>query len=324
MRRRDLVLLAPGAIAAMSSWARAQQRAASARIGYLGAATTMDVFDAFREEIGRFGYVEGRNLDVTFHAFGEDPGRLPALAAELVRARVDLIVADGSEDALRAVRAATDSIPIVVVAVNYDPLERGYVASLARPGGNITGVFLRSLEVVPKQVELLKAMRPDATRLAILYGRETEDEFTVAESSAKAQGLTISQVRLGDPPFDFDAVFRRAAQESPQIVLVLSTPGFAAHRKETAAAALRYRLPAMFRFRAYVEAGGLMSYGASNTAPRRRAAGYVAKILGGAKPADLPIQREDAFEFVLNLDTAKKLGLTIPPPLLTRADEVVE
>ncbi len=139
MRRRDLVLFATSAIMAGSSLARGQQNSVPARIGYLGAANVTEAFGAFAGEMTRLGYIEGRNLAVAFHAFGENPGRLPTLAAELVRSQVDAIVADGSEDALRATRAATDSIPIVVVAVNYDPLERGYVASLARPGGNITG-----------------------------------------------------------------------------------------------------------------------------------------------------------------------------------------
>jgi putative ABC transport system substrate-binding protein len=323
MRRRDLIALVTGAIAARSSLARAQQKPRSA-IGYLGSVRATEAFDAFYEQMAQLGYVDGRNVSVTFHAFGEDPGRLPALAAELVRAGVDAIVADGSEDTLRAARTVTDSIPIVAVAVNYDPLERGYVASLARPGGNITGVFFRSLEVVPKQVELLRAIRPEATRLGIVYGVETEDEFGVGESSAKTQGLEINPVRLGDPPYDFDAVFHEAAQDEPQIVLVLSTPAFAAHRKEAATAALRYRLPAMFRFRSYVQDGGLMSYGADNAGMRRLAATYVAKILGGARPADLPIQRADKFELVINVKTAKTLGIAIPPLMLTRADEIVE
>jgi putative tryptophan/tyrosine transport system substrate-binding protein len=324
MRRRDLVLLATVAMMVKPSLARGQQKAPSAKIGYLGAANVTEAVGAFYGEMIRLGYVEGQNFAVVFHAFGEDPAKLPALAADLARARVDVIVADGSEAPLRAVRAATDGIPIVVVAVNYDPLERGYVESLAHPGGNITGVFFRSLEVVPKQVELLRAMLPEATRLGILYGAETEDEFAVAESSAKAQGLTVSPVKLGDPPYDFDTVFRRVVQDEPQIMLVLSTPAFAAHRNEVVAAALRYRLPAMFRFRSYVQDGGLMSYGADNAAARRLAASYVAKILGGARPADLPIQRADKFELVINVKTAKTLGIAIPPLMLTRADEVIE
>jgi putative ABC transport system substrate-binding protein len=210
-----------------------------------------------------------------------------------------------------------------MIAINYDPIEQGYAKSLAHPGGNLTGVFFRSLELAEKQIELLRVMAPQASQLAVLWGAETQDEFASAQAGAKAQGWATRSIELGAPPYDFDAIFRRIAAEAP-IVLVLSTPAFAPHQQEVAAAALRYRLPAMFRFRSYVEAGGLMSYGVDNLALRRLAAGYVAKILTGAKPSELPIQQADKFELVINKQTAAALGLTIPPLLLARADGVIE
>jgi putative ABC transport system substrate-binding protein len=325
MNRRRLLGWLAG-IAVAGPWlARAQQAGAPARIGYLSAGPRDgDAGSAFFGELSRLGHVEGRNLTVLFDEYGEKPDRLPALVTKLVRAPVDVIVAEGSEAPLRAAHAATERIPIVMIAINYDPIERGYAKSLAHPGGNVTGVFFRSLELVAKQVELLKAMVPEATRLTVLWGAETEDEFGVAESSAKALGLTMRSFKLDAPPYDFDAVFRGVAEDAPQIVLVLATPAFSRHHARVAAAALHYRLPAMFRFRDYVEFGGLMSYGVNSLAMRRLAAAYVAKILGGARPADLPVQRADKFELVINMKTATALGLTVPQSLFARADEVIE
>lgn len=197
-RRRFIALL--GGAASCPLVADAQQRAASRRIGYLGASRITEATEGFFDEIRRLGYVEGQNLELLFKEFGERPDQLPALATELVRAGVEVIVADGSEAPPRAARASTDRLPIVAVAVNYDPIERGYAAGLAHPGGNVTGVFLRPFELVPKQIELLREMVPQAARLAIIYGADTKDEFAAAEDSAKAQGLTsrpfASAIRL--------------------------------------------------------------------------------------------------------------------------------
>lgn len=293
MRRRDLLSLLAGTAMGLPLAARAEQQA---QIGYLGAPPRKsEPIDAFFDELAHLGYTEGRNLHVEFHQIGEEPDKIPALASELIRARVDVIVAEGSEAPLRATRALTRSIPIVIVAVNYDPIERGYAASLAHPGGNVTGIVFPALEIVGKQLELLKEIVPQASRVTVARAAENGDEFTAAESSAKAQGLAVDPFKFGDPPYDFDAIFRRLAESAPQIVLVLSPPGFAGHHSTIGALALRYRLPAMFRFRDFVEAGGLMSFGVNSAAMRRTAARYVAKILGGARPADLPIERADVF-----------------------------
>jgi putative ABC transport system substrate-binding protein len=324
MNRRNLLPLLSGAAAARPIAVRAQ-RSGPVRIGYLspGRKDTEDNH-AFFEELTSLGYIEGRNLAIDFDESGESPERLPALVAEMVRAPVDLIVAPGSEPVARAARDATGSIPIVLIAINYDPVERDYAKSLAHPGGNLTGVFFRSIEIAGKQVELLKQMVPQASRLTVLWGPEVQDEFAAAADGARAQGLAIRSLQLGAPPYDFDAMFGAAADEASPLVLVLSTPAFASHHKEVAAAALRHRIAAMFRYRSYVEAGGLMSYGVDNLAMRRLAARYVAKILGGIPPADLPIQRADKFELVINAKTAEMLGLTVPPLLRARADEVIE
>ena len=322
MNRREALVLFAGAVVTGPDFARAQPKPVSARIGYLSPGKGPDA--PFFDELALLGYRQGRNLEILQKVFGDDPDRLPEFAAALVHAPVEAIVARGPESAARAAHAATGTIPIVVIAINYDPIERGFAASLAHPGGNVTGVFYRSLELTAKQVELLKAIAPEATRLSVLWGEETQDEFAAAESAAKVLGLATRSFKLGAPPYDFDAEFRRLAEDAPQVVLVLSTPAFAGHHSEVAAATLRYRLPAMHRFRSYVEAGGLMSYGVDDPAMSRLAARYVAKILGGARPADLPVERADRFDLAINLHTAKALGLTVPPYLLARADEVIE
>jgi putative ABC transport system substrate-binding protein len=322
VKRRYLFELITGATVAVPFAAHAQQNKRKVRIGYLspGKGPDTPLFD----ELAILGYREGRNLEVVYGVFGDDPNRLPEFVAGFLRAPVDLILARGSEATVRAARAVTNTIPIVVIAINYDPIERGYVASLAHPGGDVTGVYFQSLELTAKQVELLKAIAPQATRLTVLWGEETQDEFVAAEDAAKALGLTTRSFRLGAPPYDYEAMFRRLAEDAPPLVLVLSTPAFAGHGTEVAAAELRYRLPAMHRFRGYVEAGGLMSYGVDDPAMSRLAARYVAKILGGARPADLPVERADRFDLAINLQTAKALGITVPPHLLARADEVIE
>jgi putative ABC transport system substrate-binding protein len=323
MRRREILLVLGGFAVARPVIARAQR---PPLIGYTspGSKERPETAGAFFAELARQGYAEGRNLNVLFYDFIAEPGAASAKAEEFVRAGVHVIVADGPEAPMRAAHNATHVIPIVVVAINYDPVERGYAASLSRPGGNVTGIFLRSIELAAKQVELLKTLMPDAARLTVLWAADTEDEFRAVATGATGLGLELRSARLGDPPYDFDAVFRGLADGKPQPVLVLSPPAFAAHHEAIAAAALRHRLPAIFRFRSYVDAGGLMSYGVNRPAMSQRAAIVVAKILGGAKPAELPIERADKFELVINLKTANALGLAVPSLLRARADEVIE
>lgn len=322
MRRREFIAVFGGFVVAYPLAARAQRPAA---IGYMSPGVRRpETTGAFLDELARHGYAEDRNLKVLFYDFLAEPAAASARAEDFVRSGVDAIVVDGPEIPMRAAQNATRSIPIVAVAVNYDPVERGYATSLSRPGGNVTGIFLRSIELAGKQVEFLKTMMPDATRLTVLWGAETEDEFGSVATSATAFGLELRSLKLGDPPYDFESVFRGLADGKPQPVLVLSPPAFASHRAEIAAAALRHRLAAIFRFRSYVDAGGLMSYGANRPAMSQQAAIYVGKILQGAKPAELPIQRADKFELVINLKTARALGLHAPQSLLARADEVIE
>jgi putative tryptophan/tyrosine transport system substrate-binding protein len=241
-----------------------------------------------------------------------------------MRLQVDLIVATGPEVALQAVVGASRSIPIVILAVQYDPIERGYVSSLARPGGNITGVFYRQPELAAKQLELLTQTFPEKSRLAVLYDTNSADQLSAAEEAARSMPLELRPLKLEKPPYDFGAAFQTMAQGTAQMVLVLSSPFFVERRPEVAALAIEHRLPTMFVFKSYVESGGLMSYGVEQLAMYRRIGLYVAKILNGTKPADLPVEQPTRFELVVNLKTAKALGLELPPSLLARADEVIE
>jgi putative ABC transport system substrate-binding protein len=235
-----------------------------------------------------------------------------------------LIVATGPEVALQAVVGASRSIPIVILAVQYDPIARGYVDSLARPGGNITGVFYRQPELAAKQLELLTQAFPERSRFAILYDANSVDQFSAAEEAAKSMPVELRPLKLEKPPYDFAAAFATMAQGGAQVVLVLSSPSFVEHRPQIAALAIVHRLPTMFVFKSYVAAGGLMSYGVEQLAMYRRIGVYVAKILNGTKPADLPVEQPTKFELVVNLKTAKEIGLELPTSILLRADEVIE
>ena len=229
----------------------------------------------------------------------------------------------GPEIALQAVIGASGHIPIVMFAVNFDPIERGYVTSLAQPAGNITGVISRPLELARKQIDLLRQVFPDRNRLAVLYDTQSADQFTAADQGAKSLNLQVQALKV-DPAYDFAGVFEAAAKGGAQLVLVQSSPAFTKHMPEIGEVAVKHRLPTMFTFRHYVDHGGLMSYGVDFPPLWRRTADYVARILKGAKPAELPIEQPTKFEFVVNLKTARALGVTIPNGILLAADEVIE
>jgi putative ABC transport system substrate-binding protein len=328
MRRREFItLIGVVATAAWSLAARAQERAKVIRIGFLGvslnAPGTTALFQQFLDELRDNGFTQGQNLVVEHRRLDDSRGIFVA-AAELMRLQVDLVVAQGPETALQAVVGASRSIPIVIQAINYDPVERGYVESLARPGGNITGLFYRQAELAAKKVELLTQAFPERTRLGILWDGLVADEFSAAERAAKILNLEVRAFKLENPPYDFATAFRALAQDGTQMLLVLSSPFFSEHRVQLAELAIQHRLPFMFIFKTYVEVGGLMSYGVDNAAMYRRTGALVARILKGAKPADLPVEQGTKFLFAVNLKTARALGVTLPAAILLRADEVIE
>jgi putative ABC transport system substrate-binding protein len=327
VKRREFITLLGGAAVAWPLAARAQSAARTFRIGFLGPALTspppIGYYRAFLAELRELGYVEGTNLAVE-HRPQDDPGRIFAVAAELMRSRPELIVAAGGENALQAVVGASIAVPIVMIAVNYDPIERGYVASLARPGGNITGVVLRRSEFAGKQVQLLAEAFPGRTRLAAVFDAQTADQLGAAEQAAKAPQMQIQPIKLENFPYDFGAAFRDASAGGAQMVLVLSSIYFTRFAPQITRLAAQHRLPAMYATKLYVDAGGLMSYGVDFTTMYRKAASYVGRILKGANPADLPVELATKFETVVNLKTAKAMGIELPTSVLLRADEVIE
>ena len=323
-----IVVLACGLLA-VPHVGTAQQPGKVVRVGLLSssfpAPRSTPFFEAFWEELHHFGYVEGQNLAIEFRTGEGQAERLPALAAELARLPVDVLVAPGPEATLRAARQATRTIPIVMVAIDYDPIALGYVAGLPRPGENITGVFFQQLELTGKRLELLKEAVPQMQRVAVLWDAFSADQFRGAEDTARVFGVQVHSLALHNPPdYDFAGAFSAAVQGRADALLVLSSPIFHRERRQLTALALTHRLPAIFGQREFVEAGGLMAYGANLATMYRRAADYVDKILKGAKPADLPVEQPIKFDLVINLKTAKAIGLTIPPTLLFQADEVLK
>jgi ABC-type uncharacterized transport system substrate-binding protein len=327
VKRRTFISLLVGAAAAWPLAARAQQAGKVWRIGILG--TSLNVpnlvayYEAFLAELKALGFEEGKNITINYQLAADPRGTFVA-AAELLRSPVDLIWVNGPEVGLQAVVVASGFIPIVVLAVNYDPIERGYVSSLAHPGGNITGVFYRQPELAVKQLELLTQAFPNATQLGVVWDALSADQFAAAEPVARARQLALQPLKLEKPPYDFAAAFRTLADGGAQMVLVLSSPFFSEHRPQIAEASRAHRLPTMFIFRSYVDAGGLMSYGVNQVQTYRRIAAYIAKIFNGAKAADLPVEQVSNFELVVNLKTARAIGVELPTAILLRADEVIE
>jgi putative ABC transport system substrate-binding protein len=327
MRRRDFIALLGGA----SCWpalAPAQQQGKTFRIGVFSGAAGNSImgpaYAAFLDELRRLGFVEGQNLNVEYRPTVPDVSTMIVQARDLVRSEVDAFAALGAEPALKAVVAATNTIPIVFVANNYDPIALGYVRTLAKPGGNITGIFLRQTELAEKQVELLHEAVPDRKRLAVLWDEISANQFAAAENRARALGLQVQSLKMEKPPYDLGAAFRAISDAGSQKLLALTSPFFARQSDRLVGLATQHRLPSMFIFRNYVLAGGLMSYGADNVAMYRQGAVNVAKILQGQNPADLPVELPTTFEFAVNLKTAKAIGVELPTSILLRANDVIE
>ncbi len=307
--------------------ADAQQTGKIPRIGYLtGTPVTADNarIEAFREGLRELGYVEGTNIVFEWRSYDGSQDHQRALAAELVRLKVDVIVAVGSGD-IRSAKEATATIPIVMVQ-GGDVVKSGFVASLARPGGNITGLATPRPELSGKRLELLKEVVPGVSRVAVLAssaGRDYAEIQRELERAAATLGVKLQYLNIQSLK-DIEAAFRAASKERADAALFrVAGPVVYPHRTRIAELAMNSRLPAIFERVVEVEAGGLMSYGTNFDELYRRAATYVDKILKGAKPADLPVEQPTKFEFVINLKTAKQIGLTIPPNVLARADKVI-
>jgi putative ABC transport system substrate-binding protein len=281
-------------------------------------------FLAFEDRLREVGYVEGRNLTIEFLYLEGRLERYPEAMAELLRRQVDVVIAGGQEAALKAAKEATSTIPIVVVAIDYDPLARGYIAGLAQPGGNVTGVVLNQIELTGKRLELLKEAVPSATRILALWDAVSADQFLATRTVAAKLNLPLVSLELRDPPYDYALAFAGADGKRGDALLAMTSPFFFRDRARLADLALQHRLPSVFVLREHTDAGGLMSYAPSLTGMYRRAADYVDRIAKGTKPVDLPVEQPTKFELVINLKTANEIGLSMPPTLLARADEVIE
>jgi putative ABC transport system substrate-binding protein len=326
LRRRQFLTLLSGTAAAWPLAARAEQPTLPI-VGYVHAdspQTVLGLLGAFREGLGETGYVEGQNVAIEYRWAENDLSRIPELVADLVRRRVAVIATPGSSAAALAAKAATSTIPIVF-SLGLDPVQLGLVASLSRPGGNITGVNSMSNELVAKRLGLLHELLPTATRFAVLVNPKnptTESLKKDVEVAAAAIGPQI-EFFTASTGVDIDTAFASLVQRADAL-LVHPDNLFINRRIQLTTLAARHAVPAIYPLRPDAEAGGLMSYGTKLADAHRQAGVYTGRILKGAKPADLPVVQPTKFEFVINLQTAKTIGLTVPPTLLARADEVIE
>jgi putative ABC transport system substrate-binding protein len=324
MRRREFLGGLGGATALWTLGVSAQETGRVYRIGVfasVGNPAMRSAYRAFRDELRAQGFIEGQNLVLDQRPTDQAPAALAANVAEMARSKVDAIVTS-TQPALQA--AAGTGAPIIISANNYDPIAHGYVKSLARPGGNVTGVVLRQTELAEKQVELLTQAFPERKRLAMQWDSISADQFNAAERRAKALGLDVISIKLETPPYNFGAAFQRMREGGAQFLLNLSSPFMGRYAQDIIDLTIQYRLPTMFIFQSYAESGGLMSYGADPVAIYRQLGVYVAKVLRGVKPADLPVEQPNKFEMVVNLKTAKAIGVELPTSILLRADAVIE
>jgi putative ABC transport system substrate-binding protein len=306
--------------------AEAQQPKKVPRIGYLSrtgdSKNPGPQVEVFRQGLRDVGYIEGKNIRVEYR-YIEGTDSIPSLVAELVQLKVDVLVL-GPLPAIRAAMQATKTIPIVMVTTQ-DPVAAGFVDSLARPGGNITGLTTLQRELSGKRLELLKEAVPGISRVgALLSAAQTRDDFKWYEAPARALKIQLQLLEVRDPNPDFDAVFQAAAKGRASALITVAGSLFDRYTKRFADLAIKNRLPSMHEVSRYVEAGGLMSYSADDAESYRRAAYYVDRILKGTKPAELPVEQPTKFEFVINLKTAKQIGVTIPPEVLARASRLIK
>jgi putative ABC transport system substrate-binding protein len=324
MRRREFIAGLGGA-AAWPLIISAQRSNKIDRIGILSTANprSASFYQAFEQRLRDLGHIEAQNIVFEYRDAKGEVDKLPELAADLVRLDANIIVA-ATAPATRAAMGATATIPIVIVAVNYDPVVLGYVDSIARPGANITGLYFQHLELLAKRFGLFKEMLPSAGRVALVSDSFTSDQLKAVEAANQSVGFQLQLLDLQNLPYDFESAFRAATRSRAEAIFVLESAPIFRARTQIAQLALQTRLPTSFAFRGYVEVGGLVSYGVNFSTMYRRAAEYADKILRGTKAGELPVEQSTQFELVINLKTAKALGITVPPSLLVSADELIE
>jgi putative ABC transport system substrate-binding protein len=325
MRRREFITLLSGAAAGWPTAARAQRPMPV--IGFLGSRAPgddPDLLAAFRLGLKEAGYIEGQNVAIEYHFAENQYERLPVLAADLVRRQVAVICANGP--AAQAAKAATETIPIVFTA-GFDPVEVGLVASLNRPGGNVTGLSILDVELGPKRLELLHQLIPKATNVAALVNPTDRARATAISKNMQAAARQIGlqlQVLYASTDSEIDALFATLAQQQTGVLVIGGDPFFNSRAEHLGALTVRHAVPAIYQLRAFAAGGGLVSYGADLADSYRQMGIYAGRILNGEKPADMPVQQATKVELIINLKTAKGFGVTVPLPLLGRADEVIE
>jgi putative tryptophan/tyrosine transport system substrate-binding protein len=324
MRRRELIaLLGFATVWPLAARAQTPQRKVL-RVGFVGAqARDAPIYDAFIKRMAELGYQEGKN-------FSFDYVRTPSLEAydasfrELAARKPDIMMAAGNEPALRAARAAAGPLPIVFLAIDFDPVERGYVASMARPGGNITGIFVHPLELAAKRIELVRQALPQARKLGLLWDGSSRDQAEAAATAAATLGFEPRRIEVSSQPPDYVAAFAQMADAPGEPIVIPAGPIFLRDRDTIERLLLERRIPSIGAFRETAEAGALMSYGADLLGLFGDVASVVDQVAKGRKPADLPITQSTRFHLAVNLKTAKSLGLDLSPTLIARADEVIE
>ena len=327
MTSRREFIMALGAAMIEPGPAHAQGANRKYRLGVLttSAATFKDAhWVAFFQHLGELGLVEGRNLIVERRHAAERVDRLPALATELASLKCDVFFTGGAEATLAALSGASKAVPIIVVAVDFDPVATGDVVSLARPGGRVTGVTAMQSTMPAKRLELLKEMLPRTGKVAVFTNSQTTDQLSVVQGTARRMGLPLHIVDFKDPPFDYKAGFANAQSAKADALFVLGSSLWVPARATIVELALKARLPSVFHHLGWVEAGGLMSYGFNFPTMWRRGAEMVAAVLRGAKVGEMPMEQPTVFQLALNLKTAKALGTTVSPSMILRADRVIE
>ncbi len=324
MRRRKFIALLGGAAAAWPLAARAQQPTKILRVGTVaGTPKSSPHWVAFERRMGELGYQEGRNFSFDFlQAASAD--EYEVLYRKLAVRMPDVILAIGSEIGLKSALAVTRSLPIVMIAIDYDPLTLGYVTSLARPSGNVTGVVFQQIELAAKRIQLIKDGFPGRLAATMFWDKWSADQWEAARSTAAMLGLRLSGIELREEPYNYEAALGQAPPEHRGMLIVPTSPPLFRDRARLADFALRHRILSMFVFREWVDAGGLLCYGPSITALFARVAEFVDRIARGVQPADLPIEQPTKFEMVVNLKTAKAIGVELSTGILLRADEVIE
>jgi putative ABC transport system substrate-binding protein len=325
IERRTFLVALGGAAASWPLAARGQQPPAILRVGLVGVQPrTTAIYVAFLQRMAELGYEEGKNLVFDYVQVPNIEGYERGYQ-ELAARNVDIFFASGPEIALKSALAAAGTQPIVMVAVDYDPLARAYVTSLARPIGNLTGIFFQQIELTAKRLQLVKEAFPDLQAVTVFWDRISADQWQAVQSAAVELGLRLVGIEFREQPYDYERAAAQLPSDGRRVVIVLTSPVFAVpDRARLPDFALRHGVASMFSLREFVNVGGFMSYGASFTAMYRRAAEYVDRIARGVKSADLPIEQPTKFELVINLKTAKALNLAIPDKLLALADEVIE